>query len=275
MRLSNDNYQVEFSLKGAEITSFKAKDSGIEYIWSGDQKYWGNRNPILFPVIGSSVDNKYHFDNEEYEMGNHGFLRYAEFEFVSQHENSLTMKYGSNSETLKQYPHQFEIYVTYTLLENTLKIAYHIRNIDYKPLPFNFGLHPAFNCPLIKSEDFNDYWIEFSNQNALYSNLWDNKQIVEQIKLDYKKFKEHPTWMFTEISSDEIIMTNGSHGVKVGIVGFPVVAVWTPEAPFVCLEPWLGLGRTTPSKIEFAKRDATALVEPDRFRLVTYHITVF
>ena len=275
MILKNDKYQVEFSLIGAEIISFKDKDLNIEYIWSGDETYWAGRNPILFPVIGSSFNRKYYFDNAEYEMGNHGFLRRAEFQFVSQRDNTLTLKYLSNSETLKQYPYQFEVYVTYELLNSTLKISYQVKNTDYKPLPFNFGLHPAFNCPLFKGEKFQDYWVEFSNKNEVYSNLWENKKEVIKLPLDYESFKKQRTWSFTGMSSSEIIYTNGNHGAKVGIVGFPIVAVWTPMAPFVCLEPWLGLGRKTESQIEFSKRDATALVETGKSRFITYHITVF
>ncbi len=275
MKLENERYSVKFDLVGAEITSFFDKQLQIEYIWSGDASYWSGRNPILFPVIGSSVDQKYYFDNEAYTMGNHGFLRRATFELVNQHDNQLTFGFKANSETLKQYPFKFQLQVTYQLMANQLLISYQIENQDYQVLPFNFGLHPAFNCPLLPGEKFSDYSLSFSNQNEVYSNLWPEKQVVHKLPLSYEQFEAHPTWLFTGSSAAEISYSNQKHGVNVSIVGFPVVAVWTPQAPFICLEPWFGLGQKTAAQLDFAERDATALVEPDHLRQIIYHITVF
>ena len=72
MKLENDQYCFQCTTKAAEITSFFDKKNEIEYIWSGDSKYWSGRNPILFPIIGSSYNKKYWFDGKEYQMGNHG-----------------------------------------------------------------------------------------------------------------------------------------------------------------------------------------------------------
>ena len=40
------------------------------------------------------------------------------------------------------------MYVTYKLEGATVKIIYKIVNDSDKVMPFGFGQHPAFNCPL-------------------------------------------------------------------------------------------------------------------------------
>lgn len=275
MIIENSRYRVVVSTVAAEIHSFYDKELKIEYMWQGDAAYWSGRNPILFPVIGSSYDKKYYFNNVAYTMGNHGFARHANFEFVSQTENAVTLRLTQNEETLKQYPFYFNLLVEYQLMEGLLQINYCIENTGQQPMPFNFGLHPAFNCPLEKNKTFEDYHIGFNNQNPVYSNLWALKKADFPIQLEKSKFKDVPTWLFTGISASEIVMGDGHHGVGVAVVGFPVVAVWTPQAPFVCLEPWLGLSKDTQQDLAFEDREATCLLAPGKQRRISYHIRVF
>jgi galactose mutarotase-like enzyme len=51
---------------GAELTSLKSKTTGIEYIWCGNTDIWYGQSPILFPIIGRLLDDKYSWDGTEY-----------------------------------------------------------------------------------------------------------------------------------------------------------------------------------------------------------------
>ena len=53
---------------GAELTSLKSKKTGIEYIWEGNTDIWYGQSPILFPVIGRLLDDKYRLNGKEYSM---------------------------------------------------------------------------------------------------------------------------------------------------------------------------------------------------------------
>ena len=46
---------------------------GQEYLWNGDETYWADRSPLLFPYVGRFTDGKYKIGEKEYEMGIHGF----------------------------------------------------------------------------------------------------------------------------------------------------------------------------------------------------------
>lgn len=277
--IENENYIVELSLTGAQITSFKDKKLAIEYMWNADKDYWGYSSPTLFPIIGSSYDQRYHFDGQTTEMPNHGILRAAEFTILKNTKDQAVMEYVANSQSLKQYPFYFRILITYTLEANNLLVQYEIFNEGVIDMPFNFGLHPAFNCPIEKDKKFTDYKLLFSSPTELHgSGPSVNDGLVSELALDYKQFEKDPTFIYHNLNSPFVSLTDGVHGVKISTVGFPIFSVWTPtpkEAPFICLEPWIGVSKKVEKDLPFIKRDATMNVAPDKKRLLTYSIEVF
>ena len=109
MNIENSRYRLEVANKAAEITSFYDKELNIEYMWNGDPTYWAGRNPILFPIVGNTYSKEYYIDGKRYAMGNHGLARHAHFEKINETENSITLEFCSDEETLKQYPFDFEL----------------------------------------------------------------------------------------------------------------------------------------------------------------------
>ena len=59
----------------AQIRSFRDKQSGLEYMWQGDETHWKWQNPTLFPMVGHTWDKKIRLKGQVYEMPNHGFAR--------------------------------------------------------------------------------------------------------------------------------------------------------------------------------------------------------
>ena len=277
--IENENYIVEINVNGAQIESFKDKKLAIEYIWNADKDYWGYSSPTLFPVIGSSYDNRYHFDGQTTHIDNHGILRKAKFTNLKNTKDQTVMEFVANSETLKQYPFYFRIRLTYTLVKNKLIVEYEIFNEGVIDMPFNFGLHPAFNCPIEADKKFSDYRLEFSSPTVLHgSGPKVNDGLVKKINLDYKQFVKDPTFIYHNVNSPFITLTDGDHGVRVSTVGFPILAFWTPEkidAPFICIEPWLGMSKKVDKDLPFNKRDAIMNIAPNKKRLLSYTIKVF
>ena len=161
MRIENEKVVFEATERAAEITSFILKENGWEAMWQGNPEFWAGRNPILFPIVGSTFDKIIHLDGAEYKMGNHGLLRAAMFTLESSTENSMTFSYSSNEETKKQYPFDFKVSVTYTLEGAGVVVHYDIENTGEGLMPFSFGLHPAFNCPYNPEKTYEDYKIVF------------------------------------------------------------------------------------------------------------------
>ena len=48
MKLENERYIVTFVEKGGEIQSFTDKETGIQYMWQGDETYWSGKILLYF-----------------------------------------------------------------------------------------------------------------------------------------------------------------------------------------------------------------------------------
>ncbi|HZJ85626.1 MAG TPA: hypothetical protein VFC83_00750 [Erysipelotrichaceae bacterium] len=277
--IENQNYIVELTVDGAQIQSFKDKMLDIEYMWNGDKTHWGYRSPTLFPIIGSSYDGRYHFNGQTTKMENHGILRSAQFLMLKNTKDQATLQFVSNSETLERFPFYFKILITYTLRENELLVEYEIFNEGVIDMPFNFGLHPAFNVPITADKKFEDYKLEFSSPTKLKgSGPRVNEGLISEVDLDFDLFKKYGTIIYHNVNSPYVSLTDGEHGVRISTVGFPIFSVWSPsekQAPFICLEPWLGLGKKVEKDLPFNKRDAIMKIGPGQKRLFTYSIKVF
>ena len=105
-----------------------------------------------------------------------------------------------------------------------------ISGIGLALLVFGFGLHPAFNCPLDKEKSFSDYRVEFECEDVEGSVL----------PLSYELFEQYPTYVIHDPKSRRFTLTDGENSVILETEeGFHIFALWTPKAPFVCLEPWV------------------------------------
>ena len=73
--IENEKLKAVFQSLGGELISLVKKENGQEYIWSGDEKYWTGRSPLLFPLVGGVKNNVYTHQGKTYEMAKHGFAR--------------------------------------------------------------------------------------------------------------------------------------------------------------------------------------------------------
>lgn len=250
--IKNNFITLNVDSKAAEMHSLKLNTCDYEYLWQGNQEYWKGRNPILFPQVSSTKDKVIIIKGKEYPMGNHGFVRNSEFEFIEESDNSLTLSLKDNKETLSQYPYHFELLVNYTLKDNSVIISYEIKNLNDEIMPFGFGLHPAFNTPI----DFKDTKVVFD----------DNKELI----INKELFDKYPTYYEEPTPKCAILYTNNHH-LKVDFDNFNILAVWSPVGPFVCIEPWL----TKPaSDVIFENRKDNINLEPHKTFNISYKITL-
>lgn len=274
MLLKNNYLDVTTKTEGAELTSIKLK--GEEYLWSGDEKYWGRHAPVLFPIIGGLKNGKTCIDGKEYFMGRHGFARDMIFEEIGYNQDKDTYLLKSNEETLKVYPYKFELYISYELTENRVKVTYKVNNIDDRTIIFSIGGHPAFCCPIAENEKFEDYYIEFekneiqkfiSQPNGLIS--FEENLILDnenKLKLDKNVFRDIDTYIFNNLNSKAVTLKSNksNKSVTVHFENFPYFGIWTKpdDAPFICLEPWHGVNDTVDSNGEF--KDKLGVIKLDK-----------
>ena len=108
--LKNNSVSIAVKQYGAELSSFKSEDSNIEYLWQGNPDVWYGQSPVLFPIVGTLLDNKYKVDGKEYEMFRHGIARKRDLELKEQGEDYITLTQKWNEESLERYP--FNMFLT-------------------------------------------------------------------------------------------------------------------------------------------------------------------
>jgi galactose mutarotase-like enzyme len=265
--ISNSNLTAQINHFGAELFSLQNR-ANKEYIWEGNPAFWGKHSPILFPIVGTLKKNTYHFNEIEYQLPRHGFARDMEFTLSNKSENSATFSLTSSEESSKVYPFDFELQVIYTLDGNRLIIAYNIINNNNFTMPFSIGAHPAFALP----KPFEEYALEFEYPEALTSFelekdlLSDKATTIEmvgnQIPLDYSLF-EKDALIFKELQSKAItILENKTPLLRVQFNDFPNLGIWTKSnAPFLCIEPWLGYSDTVHSSGNILEKEGIQLLK--------------
>ncbi len=270
MIYSIENEQLKISVKsfGCELTSITSKQSGFEYLWQGSPEIWSGQSPILFPIVGRLIDDRYTLDKKEYEMPKHGFARRTEWEFIEKTDTSMKFILRDNEDTFKIYPYHFDVIVTFTLNNNTLEVSHEIINKNEGVMYFSIGAHPAFNC------EIGDRLV------------FDQKETLGAIKIDLEKslrlpgatpvmndetdliitediFKEDAL-IFRDVKSECMTLRSDKHErtIKFNFGKAPYLGIWAkPGAPYVCIEPWFGVNDSTEKKADFSQKDAIVPLE--------------
>lgn len=269
--ISNQTLTATINSKGAELNSLKKENR--DYIWEGNPEFWGKHSPILFPIVGTLKGNSYEYKGEKFELSRHGFARDHEFKVVESSENKAIFSLSSSEETLKVYPFEFEFQVIYTLEDNQLQIQYKVKNNGSSSMPFSIGGHPAFALP----GNFEDYSLRFEKQETLQSFTLENDLVSDktntfelkekQFALNYASF-ENDALIFKTMESKSIeILENQKPLLRFKFDDFPNFGIWTKvNAPFICLEPWLGYSDTFKANGNlFDKEGSIALEENATF----------
>lgn len=158
-QIFNEDITLTISSLGAELLSIKKE--GIEYLWGGDDRYWANRSPILFPFVGRFTQGKYLLNGKTYEMDIHGFARRLLYEVADQEKDRITFRIVDNKETYQEYPYHFILDIIYELQGRTAQITYRVNNLSEETMYFGIGGHPGFSLPFDEGLDFSDYYLEF------------------------------------------------------------------------------------------------------------------
>ena len=265
--LSNNAINIQIKTLGAELCSLKDSENR-EFIWEGNANFWGKHSPVLFPIVGTLKNNSFVHNDKEYHLSRHGFARDMNFELIEKTENSATFSIQSNSETLKSYPFKFELQIQYTLINTILEIDYTIINKDSNEIPFSIGAHPAFALP----GNFEDYSLDFEKVEPLEYTLLENDLVSKQtekihtdtnrVPLTYELFKRDAL-IFKKLQSNSLTIIEKEKPIlKVHFQEFPSLGIWTKvDAPFICIEPWLGYSDTTESNGNLFEKEGVIVLQ--------------
>lgn len=249
--IKSDLLTVVISDSGAELMSVKGAD-GHEYLWQGDEKYWKDRAPLLFPTCGRLLDNKFTYGGKEYAMKSHGFAKKCVFSVVEKSESKITFKLSENEISLNEYPFNFDLFAEYEVSGIELNARFTVRNTDDKVLPYMFGWHPGFI--LDGNGKIGDFTLDFNGKTSLTWHPLQNGPFVrpngESYSIENGKYAlceeeiyKNDTMIFVG-TGDKTILSSPDTKYAIDFEwskNLPYFCVWkddNSEARFVCLEPW-------------------------------------
>lgn len=287
--IENSCLQVTVDTLGAQMMSIRSCE-GVEYLWQGDPKYWGDRAPTLFPFIGRLTNDRYQYRGKVYPMEIHGFAAASQFAPVEQTNDRLVLELRSNAVTLKQYPFQFCLKITYQLREKTVEVSYRVSNLSQATMPFGIGGHPGFRVPLADGETFDDYTLEFSQAcqpdrvgftPTVYLSGHDEPYPLVEGKclpLRHDMFDEDAVILKNMAREITLRSKVSARAVKVSYPDMPYLGIWhwpKTDAPYVCIEPWTSLPARQDIVEEFTCKSDLIHLAPGRVFDTTWTISVF
>ena len=210
IKMENDVLSVEIAEHGAELTKLYNKKTGTDLLWDAEPQFWKRHSPVLFPNVGKTYKNTVKINGTQYPTSQHGFARDSEFKCI----------HAGKDETIY----------------------------------FTIGAHPAFRFAK-NEEGKTDYILKFPGKDELKYCLINMKEMapdpeeLHEMKLNEETYPlteelfENDALIFdnTQIEEAWICHKDGTPYVGVKSEGFPSYGIWSvKDAPFVCLEPWMG-----------------------------------
>lgn len=269
MNFTLENEYVSIAVKkyGAELSSFKSKESGIEYLWQGNPDVWYGQSPVLFPIVGTLFENKYTYNSKEYEMKRHGIARKRDFELKEQGKDYITLTQSWSDETLGDYPFRYELDIKFKLDGKKLTVTHTVRNADDKTMYFSIGAHPGFNCKI------GDY-LEFEENETLVCEKIDADAVLDgkhyPTLTNEKIFKitanvfDDDAHVLSGMKSDTVYLKSDVRNevIKFNFGKAPYLGLWAkPAAEYVCIEPWYGINDSREKKADFSQKRAIEKLE--------------
>ena len=286
--INSNTVKVVLGLDGAMLNSLE-KD-GIEYLWQGDAKYWGNQAPVCFPIVGVLPNNEGTAFGKRCVMKRHGVARISPFEVFEQHKNSITFVQRSSDETKKAYPFDYELKIKYTVVGDTVTNEYIITNTGNEKMPFVIGGHPAFNCPLCEGESFEDYKVVFDkvlthrplrpdHETGLVDIAvrYDALDCTDTLPMKHELFEELDSMIFDSIDSKcATLIGKEGRGVKIEYQDMVNLLVWSAvgRPNFVALEPWTGISNCSDEDGVIENKRGMTILEPDETASFKFKITL-
>lgn len=270
--ITGGGLSAEIETFGAELKSLKR--AGTEYLWQGNPAIWADSAPFLFPVVARQLEDSYTLRGKTYHMPMHGFAKAREFTVTARSENSVTMSFTEDSETLGWYPFSFRVTAVFTVAEGRLEVSRAVENRSAGTMPFSLGEHPGYNVPMTPGEALTDYVLEFSAPEKL-ERWYLNDEIIcgsepgpegTLLPVTPSMF-DRGALIFKAPASDAVTLrsTKSGRGVRVEFADYDYLGIWAkPAAPYVCIEPWNGLASSEWSSRDILQKEGIRFLRPGK-----------
>lgn len=272
--ISNDHLSATVSEMGAELQSLRDEQTGHEFLWQGDARWWGGRSPILFPIVGGLWNGCYRLDGRETKLQKHGFVR-CQLWHCTQHEaDRVRLEFDGSEADYALFPFRFNLAVTYTLEGRRLKAEFEVKNLDERDMYFQLGGHPALNLPGWQEEQEVDGYLLLEGKPESVRRAGEQGCLEPDshpvpltadglVPLSVATFAHEALIFDRQQIHAATLLDRDRRSVARVESSAPVWLFWSPQGvhtPFVCCEPWYGLCDPIGYDGDFADRNYTQCV---------------
>lgn len=288
VKLENEFLCVEIAEMGAEVTRIYDKTEDNEILWEGNPVYWKRHSPVLFPNVGKTYKNRVLINGTQYPTSQHGFARDNVFTCIEAANEKASFMFRSSEETKEVYPFDFELHINYKLNKKELTVEWQVKNCGDETMYFTIGGHPAFR--FAKPEETKaDYVLKVPGKEKLEYVLIDISCGCANVDEIHTLQLSEETYPLSDelFAKDALVVDNGqieeawlchkdgTPYVGVRSAGFPNYGIWSvEEAPFVCLEPWMGRCDNVGFNAELSEKPNVNKVEAGEKFIKDYTIVV-
>jgi galactose mutarotase-like enzyme len=287
-RIESSELLVEVNSFGMEISSIRSSHTNQEYLWQGDPAFWTGQAPVLFPIIGRLKNGQMTYKGKSYDIPKHGFVRnISNPKVIDFGKDFLKMEVTCDADSLKIYPFKFKLEMSFILKGKTLHVSHSISNEGEETMLYSVGGHPAFNCPLYADEVYSDYFLEFEKEETDSTWMIDPNGLIDKdqkLVLDHtKKLPLHAqlfdqdALVFKNLRSRRVSLVSQNRGpvLAVEFEDFNYLGIWAkPNAPFVCIEPWLGIADSVNHNQKFEEKEGILTLPAGKSTQKIYSITI-
>lgn len=287
--IENDYLSVSIQKKGAELCSFRSKKSGTEFMWNGDPAVWGSYAPVLFPIIGCLKDNEFFFKGKKGTVPKHGFIRNNDDLLIEKIDaTSIRFSYKYSENTLVNYPFKFEFSILFQIVGSVLEVHHRVFNhSSSETMYYSLGGHPAFKCPFYENEKYEDYYVEFEQEETVET--WEvtkdglidttTKSLLDQQRSLplYPAIFEKDALILKNLKSRSVQLRSMNHSsyIQLDFPDFQYLGLWAkPNAPFICIEPWLGISDSVNATKELIEKEGILSLKPLKEKLSMFSINL-
>ena len=284
--IASDRLSARINPTGAELWSLTDPE-GREYMTDADPAFWGGHAPVLFPVVGSLVNDQLVVDGQAYNVPRHGFARRSTFSVVEQTAGQIVFRLRDSADTRAVYPFAFELDLGFRLEGWRLDIVASVRNPGDRLLPFSFGYHPAFAWPLPGGAAKAAHGLTFANDEPglvrrvarntglLLPDAMPTPVVGRSLALDEALFVDDAV-IWTDLTSRALRYdAPGGAGLDIAFPDMPMLGLWqVPGARYICIEPWHGHADPQGFSGEFATKPGLVTLAPGGMRQFHLSITV-
>ena len=257
--------EAKIALQGAHIFHFQTKGKK-PLLWLSKSAYFEKGKalrggvPICWPWFGPHPTDKV--------LPNHGFVRtvlwkHVKTEEISQNETIVTLKLRSSPESLKLWPHLFELTLKISI-SSTLKLTLITKNIDTKAFSITQALHTYLNI-----ENIDKTYLDGLHHKTYYNKVDDSYNNIQEGRVYFTAETDR-----VYLGVDSAVSIHEDKGLmQVKTEGSQTVVVWNPAETLAAKMPDLSDHKTMLCIESANALDDALVIEPNESHSLTAILT--